>query len=836
MLDSLTERESEILQLISQGMNNQEIADTLFLSRGTIKAHNHNIYSKLGVKNRSQAILRAQEIGILTEVASYEENDLRRITSHLPIVSTTLVGRKNELETIHNLLNDERVRLVTILGTGGMGKTHIAIEAAQQLRGQFEDGVHFISLTATTNPQNIITTIVDELGTAYKSTDTSQKQFLSFLKDKELLLVLDNFEHLVDGGTDLIDAIVQQTPNVKLMLTSRERLRLSYEVIVALEGLIYKISSKNDPLQASAIQLLVQRLQTIQPEFTLTAENLAGVQRICQLTQGMPLAIILAASWFEMLSVDDIADEIAHSIDILESQFRDLPERQRSCRATIASSWHRLNPDEQAIFAKLSVFRGGFSREAAQHVAKATLPFLQKLANRSLIFAHRGRYELHELLRQFLADELAKDSSAVEMTRDKHCEYYANYLHQIMNNIYRTYQHTSIESIITDIENIRLAWSWAVEHRKLDAIYQAVQTLGSFWHTQSRYEEGITTLEHTIAILSTEPVSEQRNLLIAIMSTDLAWYYLRWGRLEEAETLFKQAHQTFEAQDFPYLTILTDPLIGSAFIESIKGNYDVASAIAEKALALNKKLDHDGNQAYALYALIGIKLGQGFYDQARHYGYQAIEMTDKAGDRWLRAYCLIELGNVARAMGDYEVASQHYQASYEIREEFDDPEGMATALNKLGQLALRQSEFEKAEELYQESESIYRDINDQGGLSEALHGLAKVALANGAEKEGQDYLYEALGIAYEINYMSIIFPILITVAEFYFQNEQATEAHALLNFVQEHSSSTQEAKDYAAQIQNHYLQGHPNSDSASALPAEFEEVITFVQQELFNPL
>lgn len=280
MLEPLTEREHEILLLVSRGMSNRDIADTLVLARGTIKAHCHNIYSKLGVSNRTQALLKAQELGLLTQadvvIATRDTTShLGPAKSNLPSSLTPFIGRKVELARLTEMLNDERVRLITVLGTGGMGKTRLAIEFARQQVQRFKDGVFFIALARVSDAKNLASAMIDDLGLRFQTSENPEQQLLNYLRHRQMLLVLDNFEHLLEGATFLA-AMLRSAPDVKLIVTSRERLNLSPEVVFVLGGLHY--SSEGDAahfMQSEAAQLLVERASDTS-EFRTAGRRLAA--------------------------------------------------------------------------------------------------------------------------------------------------------------------------------------------------------------------------------------------------------------------------------------------------------------------------------------------------------------------------------------------------------------------------------------------------------------------------------------------------------------------------------------------------------------------------------
>ena len=321
---------------------------------------------------------------------------------NLPSQTTPFVGREQELAELARLLADPGVRLVTILGPGGMGKTRLAIEAAQAQLDAFAHGVRFVPLApvapadsaGSTNP--LITALGDALDFAFQGSKSPREQLLAYLRGKEMLIVFDNFDHLLEA-VDLVGDLISHAPRIKVLVTSRERLNLQEEWLFPLQGM---------RVPDEAVLLFEQHARQVQPDFDLVAER-AWVIRICQLVDGLPLGIELAAAWTRLMPPQTIAQEIEGSIDFLATTLRNVPERHRSLRAVFDQSWDRLSEAEQAVLAKLSVFRGGFQREVAEAVTGTSLWLLSSLADKSLLHVTpSGRYEIRELLRQYVAEKL----------------------------------------------------------------------------------------------------------------------------------------------------------------------------------------------------------------------------------------------------------------------------------------------------------------------------------------------------------------------------------------------------------------------------------------------
>jgi predicted ATPase/transcriptional regulator with XRE-family HTH domain len=306
----------------------------------------------------------------------------RSAQSHLPAQFTPFFGRTAELLEIGQMLADPACHLLTLVGPGGIGKTRLALEVAQTQLSQSADGVYFVSLAPLRSSAHIVPAIAEALSFPLQVEKRSPKeQLLDYLRHKKMMLVLDNFEHLLDG-VELIQELLQGCPTLRLLVTSRERLRLSSELVYHLQGMDFpKGTTMQEVLTYSAVQLFVTTARRTYPKFSLDSANAQEIVHICRLVGGMPLAIILAAAWVEVLSPAEIGIELSQGFGFLEAELYDLPDRHQSMNAVLAQSWQRLSEVERVALMRLSVFRGGFTRQAAQSVAGATLQTLSALVN-----------------------------------------------------------------------------------------------------------------------------------------------------------------------------------------------------------------------------------------------------------------------------------------------------------------------------------------------------------------------------------------------------------------------------------------------------------------------
>ncbi len=418
--------------------------------------------------------------------------------NNLSSVLTPTVGRQAELAMLDDLIGEEEVRLISIVGPGGIGKTRLALATGQRQVEQrrFAQGVFFAELAQVDGADRLVTAVADavrlplQVASGYRR--VPKEQLLSYLRGKELLLILDNFEHVLDGAA-LINEILQAAQHVKIVTTSRERLRLPGEQALPIGGLDCGYESASYvKLIPAAVQFFEQCARRAEPAFSLSEQQLPSVVQICNAVDGIPLGIELAASWVSILTPAEIADELGRNLDILENRQRGAPARHRSIRAVFDTTWQRLDDAERMAFSALSVFNGGFTRESAQIVAGASLHQLGTLAGKSLIRfdRDRGRYALHEMLRQYGAERLADDAETEYRVRRRHCVCFCEIAHVHGEDLLGRGQMESIAVLEREAENLRVAWQWAVRGSDWALVDKAMDGLGFFHEWMGRLGDG----------------------------------------------------------------------------------------------------------------------------------------------------------------------------------------------------------------------------------------------------------------------------------------------------------------------------------------------------------
>jgi predicted ATPase len=674
---------------------------------------------------------------------------------NLPAQTTPFVGRETELSELARLLDNPTIRLVTILGPGGMGKTRLALEAAARTAG-YRHGVYFAPLAPLGESEDIVPTIAEVVGYPLQAGSRSPKQqLLDYFSQKQTLLVLDNFDHLLDGA-DLVSEILQAAPAVKVLATSRARLKLSGETVFTLDGMdLPNWEMPGDGLKYSAVKLFIQGAQRVRPDFKLEADNWPYIARICHLVQGVPLGLLLAAGWVEMLSPEEISDEIDQSLDFLETELRDFPDRQRSIRAVFDYSWHLLTGAERDIFMKLSIFRGGFTRQAGQTVTGASLRALTALVSKSLLRRNPGgRYEIHELLRQYGAEKLAENPVQESVVRDGHSAYYCAALKQRAPKLKGTDQQTALAEIKADIKNARVAWHWAVRRGQVGWLAQALDGLGPFFRWQGRHQEGEDACRTAAKKLAVAGSGDEQRVLARV----LAWQGLFSRILARPEMAGQLLRKSLDLLDGSELSN-QDTRLERAFIliemgrmESEGGDRQGARRLLEQSLALYQELDDQWGMANALQELSSVTWN--LSHEARQLAEESLALRQTLGDRRGMARSLDRLGVIALAQNQIKVSKQFLRDSIAMNRELGDLVSVAWATGNLGSARRLSGEFVQAHDLYKQTVAILADLglghSSLMALYRVLVGLATLEL--GRYKEAKTDLQAGLKLAREIDY------------------------------------------------------------------------------------
>ncbi len=712
---------------------------------------------------------------------------------------TSFIGREKEYSDIQQLLTQPDCRLLTLVGPGGIGKTRLALQLAMWLHDKFAYGSFVAYLQPLRSAEFFVSAVADALSISLTGQEPPLVQLAHYLSDKEALIILDNFEHLLDAAEQLA-LLSSSTPHVKYLITSREALNLQEEWLYSVAGLAFPTDLDNDLAGQNddAVQLFNERAQRVYPDFAPDKEVKAVIQ-ICQLVEGMPLALELAAAWRKTLNCQEIAEEIQGGLPFLTTRLRNVSKRHHSMQTVFDQTWQRLNEREQAVFKRLSVFRGGFLRDAVVEVTGASLPILSVLVDKSLLrLDDNGRYQIHELLRQYAAEQLSQRADDDQQMQAAHAAYYIQFLHQRSGDVCGGRQREALLEIRADLDNIRVAWLWAVAQGDADALQKGSESLGLYYQFLGGYQEGTTLFSQATEALLAQPPSEAIDQ--ALLGTRMyeAWYHLRFGRQEDTEACIAHSQAIYSRLNIPPLPgYLTDPNAPLSFVALTRGDYETAVQLAEQVRDVAEVERHPINRQFAYHLLSEAHVGLGAYETAQNFAQQAYAQSLMTGDRWFRAYILNNMGQIAVALGDNRMGKSHFKSSYEIRHDFADPEGMALALVNLGNLSFKEHDLAEAADQFQRSCIIYQDINDKGGLAAANWGLGMVACEQGDFARTQGYFREALQLAVDIDYRPVLFGLLVNIAELLWRIGQRERPLILLTYTIHNAKTDHETRKNA---------------------------------------
>ncbi len=793
---------------------------------------------------------------------------------NLPPVSTAFVGRQTELAQIAQRLADPATHLLTIVGPGGIGKSTLALQAGHAEEARFPAGVWFVPLAGMESAERVPAAILAALGVPAGGGSTPHQQLLLHLRGKHSLLILDNFEDVLPAA-ELMAELLRTCPQVKLIVTTRERLNLRDEWLLTLGNLSYPTDAKAagaERREYSALRLFEICAQRTQPAFALDSANLPSVIRICQLVDGMPLALEMAAAWVRVLPVAEIPGEIERSLSFLSTSARDVAERQRSIHAVFDHSWQLLTERERSVLRQLAVFRNGFSREGAEAVAAASLLDLSALLDKSWLRLNGdGRYQMHGLAQNYAAEKLHNEHSALtnEAVGDvlhRHCLFFAA-------QVPPEGRFVKVTAIVptADVENVQLAWQTALQQRHwrdLEQLTVFIEIIMQTWWDPAilpHLERGIGQLE---TVLQSVPVGtgEFRQSSEAPLAKILhvaGEYYTHLGKLIQAidhlsrgRSLFESHRSNSHAAGATHADITTS--LGFAFYYA--GQFDKAEVLYQEALtAYENVADRRGMivvrlllaQVYgrrgsykeaeesvrladtaqremgrwnqSLNRELGrILTKQGRYQEARAVLEQSFEET---AHRY-RSHTLLFLGMAVRGQSNAAEAQEILQRGLAIAEETGDRPAQSDLLAELGFTAIQHGEAALAQKHFSRSLAIAREIGRLRTVPLALMGLGQVELMQGHWQEARDYFTQALAAAIQVNAPPDLLDVLVSVGELYAAEGKPAAALEFLDLAARHPATTHETRSRAQRL----LQTLGAEDAASESKLATDEARTRLEE------
>jgi predicted ATPase/DNA-binding CsgD family transcriptional regulator len=614
------------------------------------------------------------------------------------------VGRTQEVADITTRLLNPECRLLTLTGLGGSGKTRLALEAANTVAAQFAQGAVFVGLQPLARSDLLLPAIAQAVGTTFYGDGDPQQQLLDFLHGKALLLILDNFEHVLDGAA-LVTSLLTSAPGLTILATSREALALREEWLYPLKGMATPPSVYATSLEDyEAIHLFLSHARRAQPHFDLANEHQAVI-RICQMTAGLPLAIELAASWLKGLSAAQIAHAMQRNLDFLATTTRNLEQRHRSMRVVFDQSWALLSENERMVFARLSVFPGGFDGDAAEQVAEASLPSLAALVEKSLLqLDPAGRFGMHELLRQYGIEQLEAYGEN-EAIYARHSQYFAQLMLQHETALKQPQQLATMQAIERDFDNIRLAWEWSAKHQQATQLHTMLNGLFLFGFLGRRYHEIITMFQQSLEQSAADAPLHGRLLA-------RRWGFLHWWHQEDYQEALAGTEQALTialAKNNQFETAFCHLM--AAYALNNMQRYGEALTHLETSQALFEALNEPYYVCWALHRLGFVYLSLNNIARANEYAERSLAIARVTHNRVALVICLYNLGLGYMLNRDYVMGRRHYEEALQITSGSGHQGQIAHALSLLALCAFCQGDYITCREYAERSRAITEDID-----------------------------------------------------------------------------------------------------------------------------
>jgi predicted ATPase/DNA-binding CsgD family transcriptional regulator len=671
---------------------------------------------------------------------------------NLPAQLTSLVGRTQEVAAVSTLLRRPEVRLLTLTGTGGIGKTRLAVQVGFELLDDFPDGVYFVPLAPISDPALALPAIADALGLREAGDWPLEGRVKRFLRERRLLLVLDNFEQILSAAAVLPEWLAA-CPHVKVLVTSRAVLHIrgEHEFLVtplALPDPKHLQPGEGDTLSRTAsVTLFVNRAQAIKPDFQITQANAQIIAHICLRLDGLPLAIELAAARIKLLPLQALLARLEHRLHVLISASQDVPIRQQTLRSTLSWSYELLSGEEQHLLRRLAVFVDGCTLEAAEAITggadggTSVLEGLAALIDKSLLQQvedrdHEPRYVMLETIREYAWERLSASSEAAA-TQHAHAAYYLALVEQAEPKLTGAEQKHTLERLAREHENLRAALRWFSEDGDTERALRLGGALWWFWWIRGYVSEGQDFLKQVGA------AGEEVGPLVRAKALHAAGTLAALqGHFDETERLCAESLRLFKAAGDVRGSI--PPLWLLGYISKEQSEYVRARTLSEEGLRLSRHIDHTWGTAYSLENLAAVAFNQGHYQSAQSLVEESVAVSRKTGDTEGVARASWLLGLIIMAQGDLERARTLLSRSLALANEVDDKRNNAYSLVILGYVEIFHSDSDWARSFLDGGLALFRELGDRRGIAWALYGLGWIALGQNNAPAAQKLFAESL--------------------------------------------------------------------------------------------
>jgi non-specific serine/threonine protein kinase len=726
MVEPLTRRELEILELLVDNLSNTQIADKLTLATSSVKWYVKQIYAKLGISERGQIISRVNELGLLRK-----DLPAPPAKHNLPASMTPFIGRKSQVEQVKRMLTDPNCRIITLTGAGGVGKTRLALKVAEGSLNVFKHGVWLIELASVNDPGLVDQTVASVFGLRGGDDRPSRAVLEDYLSERSLLLILDNCEQLIEAVAHLANTLLRHCPRLKILVTSREALGVEGEIPFSVPSLTFPdprhLPAIESLVQYEAVHLFVERTRSSIPDFAITETNALDIARICKRLDGIPLALELAAARVKVLGVEEIANRLEESFQLLTGGFRTALPRHQTMHASINWSYQLLSDAERILLRRFSVFSGGWTVEAAEEIcsdgavpASNVIDLLIQLVNKSLVTVenetgHGVRYYLLDAIWDYAQEKL---SEAGERQRlyNCHLDYFLKLGETAEPNLHGREQVTWLNRLRQELPNFRFALDWGLKADP-EAELKLAAALMLFWHIRGRWSEGLDWLSKGLA----------------------------------SETLQEDHKPTKNQQPEAFHNPLTraKALAAAGFLRLKSLEYHDAEALLEESLKYYRKteIDDDSGKAFTLLELAKCANALGDYAHANAYANESQALYRAKGFQFGISESLLVLGNNE---SDPIQAKQLFLNGLDIKREIGDINGLAHTLQLLAEITVYETDFDRAIAWLLESLDYYEKVGNKKATVNVLNSLSWIAWITGNYAQAIQEIDEALSISQEI--------------------------------------------------------------------------------------
>lgn len=704
-------------------------------------------YSALPLQETIELVERIQA----NKALSQESPSAHRTKALLPKQDTRFVGRNKDLARLSETLLNPDCRLLTLVGLGGSGKTRVALELARLEHSQFKDGVCFVPLAALSSSDAFLTSVAQALGLNLSPQLSEQEQLDAFLKDKELLLLLDNFEHLLSAGPALSD-LLKKHAKLSCLVTSRERLKLKGEWLFDLEGLDYPRHLDDltrQELEAfDALHLFINSAKRVAPRLVLSDSDLVLVAQIAQRVEGLPLALELAASWVKSMPIQQIVQQLNEGHDLLRSEELGLAKRHQNLNVILKQTWRSLSDEKKQTLTKFSIFQGGCSLEAAEAVTGAHFSILLSLVNESLLKRlANNRFDMHELLKQYSHAQLSKDASQAAQLKLRHSQFYYETLKHEDYSLTNLSKEKQAE-FTQDLNNYKAAWQYFVEHANHEVLQDLSRPVFSYFFASGRLQEGWLLFKE-----STAQVKLKDSNVLAALKLSEGRFAHKLGKSKEAQQAYEYGLNLSHKHNSKTIASAY-AYLGELHLE--KGHYDQASSALEASHTHAQKQGDWRQMAYVNNLRGGAAKSQAQYELAKQAYTQSLEAFIELNDAMGQAIALNNLANVAEAQKEYETAKTQYLNCLALFEAMSFLKGIAVVKSNLSIAYLKLNKLDQAKQYAQESLSLKESLKDHRGIVVSQINLNHIFLARKDFETAECYAVKAFKEAQKNAYIPLI--------------------------------------------------------------------------------